>query len=240
MARPPGYRLELSGGTDLNLAERLIGQARVTPAPTERVRHLEAALALWRGRPLADVSGLSWLDSQAERLAQLRLDTLYDLHEVRLALGEHAQLIAELENLTREHPYQERLHRHLMLAFYRAGRQADALSAYQRLRRRLADELGTEPGPGLRDLESAILRQAATLDPPAATQPPAATEAPPAGRTDPRQRRDLRARGRRPRSRRTRRGARCPGSYRPIWPDSSGGPTTSPSSTASSTPAARA
>jgi DNA-binding SARP family transcriptional activator len=172
VARPPGYRLYTDGGTDLDLARQLIGQARRSDNPAEHVRLLESALLLWRGRPLADVAGLSWLDSQADRLAQLRLDALHDLHGARLALGEHITLIAELENLIREHPYQERFHRHLMLAYYRAGRQADALSAYQQLRRRLADELATEPALELRELEAAILRQSASLDPPGHAEAP--------------------------------------------------------------------
>jgi DNA-binding SARP family transcriptional activator len=178
VARPPGYRLQLESGdgevTDLRVADRLIERARRTDDPAERVAVLEAALALWRGRPLVDVAGLSWLDSQAERLAQLRMDAMSSLHEARLALGEHANLVAELEALTREHPYAERLHQHLMLALYRVGRQADALAVFQQLRRRLADDLGTDPGPPTRELEAAILRQDPSLDPPAGPAVPGA------------------------------------------------------------------
>ena len=84
--------------------------------------------------PLADLDGLPWLREQAERLEQLRLRANRMLVETRLALGEHAQLLPELEALTRDHPFDEQLHAQLMLALYRSGRQADALGVYRHLR----------------------------------------------------------------------------------------------------------
>src|SRR5262249_781064 len=125
---------------------------------------VRAALALWRGRPLADVADLPWLAGQAARLVDLKVEAVQAVNEARLALGEHAQIIAELEALTEQHPYREQLHEQLMLALYRSGRQADALGAYHRLRVRLADDLGINPGAGPRDLAAAILRQDPSLD----------------------------------------------------------------------------
>ncbi|HVQ94958.1 MAG TPA: AfsR/SARP family transcriptional regulator, partial [Mycobacteriales bacterium] len=170
--QPPGYLLDLGpDGTDVEVAERLIRAGSRSTEPAERVSYLRAALALWRGHPLVDVSGLAWLDEQAQRLSQLRLSAQQALVEARLALGEHAAVLPELEQLTLDHPFDEPLHRQLMLALYRAGRQADALAAYHRLRRALAHDLGIDPGQSLRDLEAAILRQDAALAP--ALPPPA-------------------------------------------------------------------
>ena len=84
--------------------------------------------------------------------------------EVELALGRHAALVAELETLAREHPFRETLHRQLMLALYRSGRQVDALVAFRSVRTALAEELGLDPGPELRRLEQAILTQDSSLE----------------------------------------------------------------------------
>ena len=94
----------------------------------------------------------------------MRLAALEDRLELDLALGRHGEAIPELEALVGEHPYRERLHAHLMLALYRAGRQADALDAYRRARAALVDELGLEPGPELQRLEAAILAQDPALE----------------------------------------------------------------------------
>ncbi|MGI5215661.1 BTAD domain-containing putative transcriptional regulator [Plantactinospora sp. CA-290183] len=168
-ARPQGYVLNLPDeATDLEVAERFIRESRASQDPAQRACRLRAALALWRGRPLADVSGLSWLDEQAERLSQIELGAIEALLDARLALGEHALLVTELEGLTRRHPYREQFHHQLMLALYRAGRQADALAVCHRLRATLAEDLGIDPARSLRDLEAAILRQDSALDPPPA------------------------------------------------------------------------
>ncbi|MFC5007239.1 BTAD domain-containing putative transcriptional regulator [Dactylosporangium cerinum] len=172
-ARPPGYLLDTgTDGTDVAVAERLIAAGLHAAGPATRARHLQAALELWRGAPLADAGGLPWLDEQAERLGQLWLRGRRALIEARLDLGQHADLLPDLEQLTREHPFDEQLHGQLILALYRLGRQADALAAFRRLRRTLHDDLGIEPGAAVRDLESAILRQDPDLDaPPAADGP---------------------------------------------------------------------
>ena len=168
LARSPGYVLELGDdGTDVRLAERLLRQGRQAADPVQGARDLREALALWRGRPLADLAGLSWLEEQAERLDLLGEQIRRALSEARLAAGEHLQMVPELERMATDHRLDEQIHAQLMVALYRSGRQADALSAYQRLRRTLAEELGLVPGPALRELETAILRQDPSLDAPA-------------------------------------------------------------------------
>ena len=165
VAGPSGYILDLgANATDAEVAERLVRQAGTSTDPAHRASLLRATLGLWRGRPLADVAGLRWLDKQAERLDALRVEAERALIEARLALGEHAELVPDLERMVQDDPFDERAHARLMLALYRAGRQVDALTTYQRLRKTLGDELGLDPGPELRDLESAILRQDPSLD----------------------------------------------------------------------------
>lgn len=163
----PGYRLHL-GANDLDVLEfeRLVAEARDSPT-REAVELRKRALSLWRGRPLADVV----IDGSARfaltRLEDLRLGVQLDRIEGELALRGHAAVVGELESLAAEHPYDERAHALLMRALYRSGRQADALAAYQELRRKLDDELGLQPSQELRDLEAAILRQDVSLASPA-------------------------------------------------------------------------
>lgn len=165
IGRPPGYLLDLGAGTtDVALAEQLIRAGATASEPAQKVRHLLAALALWRGRPLADVTNSAWLDLQAERLNQLHLHAHLMLAEARLAMGEYSGLAVELRPLTREHPLAERLHGYLMLALYREGRQSEALEVYQRLRAILSTEIGVEPTESIRALHVAILRQDPVLD----------------------------------------------------------------------------
>jgi DNA-binding SARP family transcriptional activator len=166
VARPPGYTLTIApDATDIEVAERLIRQGKKAVDPVERATTLRAAMSLWRGRPLADVAGHPWLDRHAERLADLHLVATHALVEARLDLGEHEQLVLELQQLSDEHPYDEQFCGQLMLALYRAGRQVDALASYRELRRRLDRDLGIHPGPALRDLEARILQQDASLAP---------------------------------------------------------------------------
>lgn len=134
-------------------------------------RHDEA-LALWRGPPLADIAFVPALRDEASRLEELRLHALEESIEARLAVGGHAEAIAELRGLVAEHPYRERLSGQLMLALYRSGRQADALEAYRAARRALVEELGIEPGAELRELERRILTGDADLEPAAAARRP--------------------------------------------------------------------
>ena len=131
------------------------------------------ALALWRGDAL-DGLALAWAETERARLDELRLGAIEELVDVDLKLGRAAELVPELERLVQKEPLRERPRGQLMLALYAAGRQADALAAYQEARREL-DEVGLQPGPRLRELEQAILRQ----DPSLTTAPLRAVAAPP-------------------------------------------------------------
>ncbi|MEW1587240.1 BTAD domain-containing putative transcriptional regulator [Micromonospora vinacea] len=181
VARQPGYLLATGpDSTDVQAAERLIELARRSTDRNEQVRHLTAAVALWRGPPLADVAGSPWLEEQAEHLARLRLEAERSLAEARLSVGEHAGLVPGLERLVRQHPFDEHLHAQLMLALYRDGRQGDAVATYRRLCDNLRENLGIDPGPRLRDLERAILRQDTAIAAPApVAAAPVAAQLPP-------------------------------------------------------------
>jgi DNA-binding SARP family transcriptional activator/tetratricopeptide (TPR) repeat protein len=181
LRRAPGYVLNLGDdATDVQVARRLLRQGVRSADPAGGAAHLREALALWRGRPLADVAGLPWLEEQAANLDLLCLEVRRALSTAGLAAGEHVRLVADLERLATEYTLDERICAQLMLALYRSGRQADALAAYHRLRRTLGEELGIDPGRELRDLEMAILNQDPALDlPPPAVSGPAASPAPP-------------------------------------------------------------
>ena len=159
---PAGYVLDVPAErVDAARFEQLTREGRealIRPAPRKAVGRLKAALELWHGRPFGDVGGEGALRLEAERLEELRLLALEDRIAAELQLGAGAELVEELETLVGEHPYRERLWQHLMLALYRAQRQADALDAYQRAYKILGEELGLEPSEELRTLEQAILR----------------------------------------------------------------------------------
>ena len=137
---------------------------------------LGEALGLWRGDALADCRGGGWAGPEAVRLDELRLSTVEDRIDADLMLGHHGVLVGELESLVARHPLRERLWGALMLALYRAGRQADAVRAYQRARDVLVGELGLEPGAELRRLEAAVLAGDPALDAPDATGPAPAAQ----------------------------------------------------------------
>jgi predicted ATPase/DNA-binding SARP family transcriptional activator len=165
---PPGYRLKAEADTvDLFEFVRLSEEGRTALATGDAAgaaHTLRAALELWRGPPLADLAWEPFAEAESARLEELRLAAFEDRIDADLALGRHGQLIAELERLVAEQPLRERLRSQLMLALYRAGRQADALAVYQRARRTLVDELGIEPGESLRELERKILAHDPSLD----------------------------------------------------------------------------
>jgi YVTN family beta-propeller protein len=126
--------------------------------------HMRAALELWRGPALADIREAAFALLAAQRLEDERLTAVEALTAARLQLGQHRELVAELETLIAGSPYREALHAQLMLALYRSGRQAEALAAFRRVRELLSGELGIEPGRDLRQLERAVLLQAPELD----------------------------------------------------------------------------
>src|SRR3954447_7691708 len=168
VTRPPGYELRIAGDQlDLARFKVTVGRARAAigrKEPQEAADLLASALALWRGPPLADLSFEEFLQPEIARLDQLRLTALEDRIAADLALGRHAELVAELEALAAEHPPRERIHAQLMTALSRSGRQADALEVYRRMRWRLVEELGLEPSRELKALEQQILVQDPELD----------------------------------------------------------------------------
>ncbi|MBE2319568.1 AAA family ATPase [Solirubrobacter sp. CPCC 204708] len=176
--REPGYALRLDRERlDAHRFERMIAEGRAELAagqPGRAAATLDSALSLWRGTPLADLADERFAERERSRLEDLRVTALEQLTEAELALGQHAHLLERLERLVAEHPYRERFRAQLMLALYRCDRQADALAAYRDARRRLADELGIEPGERLRELERAILTQDPRLDLAPVTPVPAA------------------------------------------------------------------
>ena len=133
--------------------------ARSAGDPAEGTERLRRALAMWAGAALADFTYEPFAQGEIVRLEELRVVAFEERIEADLALGGHAALVSELEGLVREHPLRERLRGELMLALYRCGRQVEALELYQESYRILNDELGISPGPELRELEQAILRQ---------------------------------------------------------------------------------
>ena len=158
-----GYRLAISpGDVDAGRFKQLLDQAAGQPAEP-RSRLLTEALALWRGPALADFAFHPFAQGTITALEELRLSALEARIEADLELGRDHGLVAELDLLVAGHPFRERLCGLRMLALYRAGRQAEALAAYRDARNRLVDELGVEPGPGLRELEAAVLRQDPSL-----------------------------------------------------------------------------
>ena len=163
ITRPPGYMLQV-GPDELDLArfERLVEEAQ-SAEPGAATAKLREALALWRGNALADLTYESFFAAEIARLEELRLMALEERIEADLGLGRHAEVVSELGALIAEHPYREGLRARLMLALYRAGRQAEALEAYQDARAALSDELGLEPGDQLKQLHQAILRQESAL-----------------------------------------------------------------------------
>jgi DNA-binding SARP family transcriptional activator len=161
--RPPGYVLPLaSDGLDLSRFERLTTQAAAS-GPETAAGLLREALGLWRGPPLADVSFEPFALAAAERLEELRVTAVEALVDAELDLGEDEAAVIELRRLLHEHPLRERTHGRLMLALYRAGRQAEAVQAFHEARRVLDEELGLEPSRELDELFHRILRQDESL-----------------------------------------------------------------------------
>jgi DNA-binding SARP family transcriptional activator len=165
--RTPGYAIRVEAGElDLQRFEQLLSRGDGDA--------LREALALWRGPALSDLRYESFAQAEIGRLEELRLVAQEKRIDADLAAGKDAELVGDLEALVDEHPLRERLRAQLMLALYRAGRQADALAAYTAARKTLVDELGIEPSSALQELERAILRQ----DPSLLVESAAATTSP--------------------------------------------------------------
>lgn len=164
VTQPPGYALKVDDDQlDLRRFEGLV--ARASDASTEdAAEQLRQALELWRGSPLAEFAYDDFAQTAIARLEELRATVIEMRIDADVALGRHREVILELETLTAEHPLREGPTRQLMLALYRSGRQADALSVYRTCRAKLVDELGIEPTPALQALERAILQQEPSLD----------------------------------------------------------------------------
>ena len=155
--RYPGYLLDPDlVERDVDECDRLVAAARAAASPAERVRLLAAAQDVWRGDPLVGVS-TDGVAPERARLAEQRLTLLEARSQAELALGNHGSLISLLAPAVEENPFREQLAGLFITALYRSNRQADALGVYHRLRERLADELGSDVCPELRELYARIL-----------------------------------------------------------------------------------
>jgi DNA-binding SARP family transcriptional activator len=158
----PGYLLRTEPGElDMARFEALGAEGISAAAQRDLVRasHLfREALRVWSGSALAGVRGGALLNATALRLEEQRMSTLDRAVAIDLRLGRHRELLGELTSMAMEHPFDERVHAHFMTALYRSDRQSDALLVFNRIRRTLVQELGTEPGSALRTLHERILR----------------------------------------------------------------------------------
>jgi DNA-binding SARP family transcriptional activator len=159
--RPPGYLITVEDGElDVRAFSLLAARGHAAAEAgswAQAADLLREALGLWRGEPLADVPSQLLRDREVPPIEDQRLQALATRIDADLHLGRHGEVVAELRQLVAAHPLQEQFHAQLMLSLYRSGRQADALAAYQDVRRVLADQLGIDPGPELTVLHQRIL-----------------------------------------------------------------------------------
>jgi DNA-binding SARP family transcriptional activator/Tfp pilus assembly protein PilF len=175
--RSGGYQLTVDpAAVDMHRFRALLRRAAAAGAGEHAVDLLEQALALWRGEPFAGLD-TPWLNAVRDTLEAERLVAALELADLALGHGHHARLMPELAARAAAHPLDERVAGHYMLAAYRCGRAAEALAHYRELRHRLAEELGSDPGPALQELHQRIL----AADPALATA--RAKGAAPAGRS---------------------------------------------------------
>jgi predicted ATPase/DNA-binding SARP family transcriptional activator len=169
LTSPPGYLLRVDPDElDARRFEHLLEEARsrrLDQEPEAALGLLDQALSLWRGPPYGELRDEEFALGDAVRLEELRLVAVEERVDARLATGRHEEAVAELEALCAEHPLRERLRSQLMVALYRSGRQAEALRTFEAYRRLLAEELGLDPSPELRALESQILGHDPVLTP---------------------------------------------------------------------------
>jgi DNA-binding SARP family transcriptional activator/tetratricopeptide (TPR) repeat protein len=169
--QPGGYLLTVDPqAVDVHRFRRLVTLARTSDSDQSTAELLAQALGLWRGEPFAGLD-TPWLTSTRHMLLSERFAAELDRNDVLLRLGRHAELLPALAAATAEHPLDERLAEQSMVALYRCGRQADADEQYRRIRRCLADELGSDPGPALRRLHERILAADPALTVPAGDAP---------------------------------------------------------------------
>ncbi|MFF4492393.1 BTAD domain-containing putative transcriptional regulator [Streptomyces sp. NPDC001544] len=168
-----GYLISVDEAlVDMHRFSELIRQARAAQDDSDAMALFDEALALWRGDPFSGVD-TPWLNDVREVLQKERFAAELDFTDLRLAQGQHTELVPTLVSRAGEYQWDERLAAQLMLALYRSGRQADALARYEQTRTRLAEELGLDPSPALRQLHQRIL----TADPDLAASGPPATAA---------------------------------------------------------------
>ncbi len=161
-----GYKLDApSHHVDATRFSMLVDRSRLVEGSKEPTRAtlLRHALELWRGPPLVGLDSVPFVRPRRTALEAARLCALEERFEADLASGAGAELVAELEAVVSDHPFDEKLWGHLMLALYRSGSQAAALRSYERVRTLLAEELGIAPSPALAALERAILMQEPAL-----------------------------------------------------------------------------
>ena len=177
--RPGGYLLDIDRDqVDLHRFHRLVDQARGHPDDTQRAKLLREALHLWRDTPVADLPG-AWFARQRDSWRQHWLDAMVAWAQAELRLGNHDVVIPRLHDVVADHPLVEPLAAAMMRSLHAAGRGAEALDHFAAVRRRLADELGTDPGPALQQVHQAILRGETNPAPAAPQQVPRQLPAPP-------------------------------------------------------------
>ncbi|MFE5666755.1 BTAD domain-containing putative transcriptional regulator [Streptomyces niveus] len=160
----PGYALRAApDGVDAWRFETAVAEAAAL-APERALRRLDEALGMWRGPAYADFAREEWVRGERARLAELRLQSVERRAEAQLATGRAAEAVPDLDAHLTDHPWREDAWRLLALALYRTGRQADALAVLRRARSTLVEQLGLDPGPGLRRLEADVLAQDPAID----------------------------------------------------------------------------
>lgn len=190
LTQRPGYVVRLAPD-QLDLARFLdcVAQARKAAAGGDletAVTRYDEALSLWHGTPLAGIDG-SFVQAEAARLEELRLEAVEERGSAMLAMGQHAEAITELTAVIADHPLREAAHGQLMLALHRSGRRADALAVYRRLRERIIEELGLEPERELQELHQRILSSDTMLEPSDTAPKPPRHQPPPVVSPVPRQ-----------------------------------------------------